>query len=490
MTSTAAPIHLHRLVPRLSHVATVRSTFFYPSHYCLSTAMGAQSPWTALQYFHHDMGLQHTASKASKLRYAIYRTSSTAGPSVKYGKRTFAGLKRLSLSKTSCWVMALILATGSDMIYTYLMNRKRESSLESSLALGSVPDIEDASVLAPRTSLKASISSLLQPAFDHGQYGMIIGNHGTGKTTLVRGVAHQHAGILYVDIQPSGITEQEFAETVAKALHFFPRSRVWFNMILSELGIVTHDVEDKRTYLVQVFDEFTRQAMRYRKKTNRPPVLVLDNINLLAAGNPGLLNILQDIAKDAADDGLFITIFVASEGQAARQMLGRSAWSRLGKVIVVEDLSKEEALYYLCNQHEKHPHIAEAVYEFTGGRISFLNTALAHLNSGNTIPGIRQQFLNAGREIFTKAKRMPNNEFKLVCLPLARKMLATGAISYEDFQELAGTPTTANNLLAIKIFTLLRYSNMVVFESKPIQLVAQEVVDDASRGWRSCLSLV
>ena len=52
-------------------------------------------------------------------------------------------------------------------------------------------------------------------------------------------------------------------------------------------------------------------------------MLVIDNVNRLAQKNPELLDILQDIAKDAADDRLFTTVFVTSEGQASIQMTGK-----------------------------------------------------------------------------------------------------------------------------------------------------------------------
>ncbi|CUS11267.1 unnamed protein product [Tuber aestivum] len=429
------------------------------------------------------------APKASEILSAVYRVRLRIAQWVWYGNLLFTKLKPILLSNSGASLIGLTLGTGSNLIYASYVNCKREQGLQSALALGSVPDVEGGRVLAERKEIKEALTTLLQPASDHSQYGMVIGSQGTGKTTLVRQVAHNHAGILYVNIQPSGVTEQEFAETVAKALHFFPRSRVWFNIVLSQLGIVTHDVEDKRKYLVQVFDEFTRQAKIYRQKTNRPPVLVLDNVNRLAAGNPGLLNILQDIAKDAADDGIFITVFVASEGQAPLQILGRSAQSRLGRVIVVKDLTKEEALRYLCHQHGKHRDIAEAVYDFTGGRIAYLKSALTQLNSGIPVLGIRQQFLDTGRDVFTKAKCMPDDEFKLVAIPLARKMLLAGAISREDFEEGAGSQTTAKRLLAVNIFTLSPYSELVVFDSKPIQLVAQEVVGNAAQRRRSWLWL-
>ena len=59
----------------------------------------------------------------------------------------------------------------------------------------------------------------------------------------------------------------------------------------------------------------------YKKNTGHCPVLLLDNVSGLAEQNPQLLHKLQDIAADAADDRLFITVFVTSESHAPAQMM-------------------------------------------------------------------------------------------------------------------------------------------------------------------------
>ena len=50
------------------------------------------------------------------------------------------------------------------------------------------------------------------------------------------------------------------------------------------------------------------------------PVIVFDNVNRLAAENPGILKILQEGAKDAIDDRAFITVFVSSDSLAPTQL--------------------------------------------------------------------------------------------------------------------------------------------------------------------------
>ena len=141
-------------------------------------------------------------------------------------------------------------------------------------------------------------------------------------------------------------------------------------------------------------------------------MLVLDNVNRLAQKNPELLDMLQDIAKDAADDRIFTTVFVMSEGQAPIQMIGkfcldscvngfgdkyanyilwihigRSASSRLGVVMEIGDLTQEEATDFLCNKRAISKLVAKDIYQLVGGRVGLLVSAVNKLNSGLDLAG-------------------------------------------------------------------------------------------------------
>ena len=69
-----------------------------------------------------------------------------------------------------------------------------------------------------------------------------------------------------------------------------------------------------------MFREFQRQAEIFKKKNHRLPVLVLDNINYLAEADPRRLLVLQAMAMEAADDRLFITVFVTNDERAPAQL--------------------------------------------------------------------------------------------------------------------------------------------------------------------------
>ena len=67
-------------------------------------------------------------------------------------------------------------------------------------------------------------------------------------------------------------------------------------------------------------DAFKRGAKVYKEKHGKPPVIIYDNVNRLIHKNPEFLDILQDDAKDNADDQNYIAVFVSSEGTVPRRM--------------------------------------------------------------------------------------------------------------------------------------------------------------------------
>jgi len=72
-------------------------------------------------------------------------------------------------------------------------------------------------------------------------------------------------------------------------------------------------------------NDFRLAAARYKARHHGScAVLIIDNVDLLAQSHPGLLRMLQGIAKKAADKRLYKVIFVASDGVAPVAMKGES----------------------------------------------------------------------------------------------------------------------------------------------------------------------
>ena len=146
--------------------------------------------------------------------------------------------------------MGLGLATifaGSvcNVVYAQYSNWAREKGLYSALATGAVPDVECKENIVKRQGATLAIESILKPQSNYAQYNMIVGKHGTGKTTLVRHVGHQLDGILYVNIGPNHVSEKTFGEAFAKAFHWTPATRFWLDMLLSYWGISVGEIAGK-----------------------------------------------------------------------------------------------------------------------------------------------------------------------------------------------------------------------------------------------------
>jgi hypothetical protein len=63
-----------------------------------------------------------------------------------------------------------------------------------------------------------------------------------------------------------------------------------------------------------------RASEAYKAKHDKPMVIIYDNINRLARKNPEILDILQDDAKDNADERKYIAVFVCSEDSVPERM--------------------------------------------------------------------------------------------------------------------------------------------------------------------------
>jgi len=66
--------------------------------------------------------------------------------------------------------------------------------------------------------------------------------------------------------------------------------------------------------------DFKRAAARYKAKHKTCAVLIIDNTNEIAENDQSLLMMLQKEAKVAADNYLYKTIFVMSDGRAPEMM--------------------------------------------------------------------------------------------------------------------------------------------------------------------------
>ncbi|PWW78456.1 hypothetical protein C7212DRAFT_362923 [Tuber magnatum] len=226
------------------------------------------------------------------------------------------------------------------------------------------------------------------------------------------------------------------------------------------------------------FEDFCNRAKAYRERTGHCAVLVIDNINRLALSNPQLLQHLQDMAKDAADSRMFITVFVTSEGQAPIQMLARSARSRLGKMLAVGDMSHDEVLDLLCEKQGKPIELAENIYGLVGGRIKLIEAIVSELDEGVSWPEVEHLVLKDAMNSFEKVKMLDGGEYRDVGFQIAKHIIQHGRMHWREFLRIAGGTEVEEILLSSNVFATVPRSDWITFQSKPTEHVARALLSE------------
>jgi len=177
------------------------------------------------------------------------------------------------------------------------------------------------------------VKTLVTPTENSRLYPLIIGEHGTGKTSLIQlavdGVNKDGPkGIAYVSMPDVCDTEAKVVKAMQRALGWSPdpvidsgegnySSPLPVGIFEANIFVAT-SVEEVLEYLSGV-------ASKYRKKHNKVPVLIIDNANRLVEGGQGkILDHFQNYAKRSSDEGTVTVVFVSSEGTVPRRMSGKS----------------------------------------------------------------------------------------------------------------------------------------------------------------------
>jgi len=183
-----------------------------------------------------------------------------------------------------------------------------------------------------RESLVEVVRKILTPAENGRLYPLIIGEHGTGKTSLIQlavdGVNKDGPkGIAYVDMPDKCNTETTVVEVLQEALGWSPDPVIDSGQgnHSSSLSVGIFEANKFVAASVrEILQKFTGVASKYRQKHNRVPVLIIDNANrLVQDGQEWILDLFQNYAKRSSDQGIVTVVFVSSEG-VPRRMMGKS----------------------------------------------------------------------------------------------------------------------------------------------------------------------
>ncbi|KAI9765466.1 MAG: hypothetical protein M1839_005497 [Geoglossum umbratile] len=278
----------------------------------------------------------------------------------------------------------------------------------------------------PRDALVSEAKKLITPAKKSRGYSLVIGEHGTGKTSLIQLTVNslkKPKGIVYVMIPNTDEVNMNptiVIDAVKKALGWS-----------SDLVL---DSRNTSTHIFEVLDTFSRVALRYRKAHQAIPVLIIDNANRLPQL---LLAQIQDFAKEASDSDIATVIFISSEGRIPRRMRERSAWSRVQRVFEIGDVSRDEALQYLRLQ-DIDDKTAAQIYELVGGRMILLKSTARNIQTGVRIDDLRRSLLNEAKGQLKAAKMLPGGEFHKQEKAIIGKLLKENDISDDTYWAIAG----------------------------------------------------
>jgi len=134
-------------------------------------------------------------------------------------------------------------------------------------------------------------------------------------------------GIAYIDIPDMCNTETKVVRVMQQALGWSPDPVIDSGegnyssplpVSISEANIFV------ATSVEEVLKYFSGVASKYRKKHKRVPVLIIDNMHrLVQDGQEWILDLFQNYAKRASDQGTVTVVFVSGEG-IPRRMHGKS----------------------------------------------------------------------------------------------------------------------------------------------------------------------
>lgn len=237
-------------------------------------------------------------------------------------------------------------------------------ALERGVVGGNWPG--DSSSTVKRAYLNEQLKQLLRPqATCH--YGIVMGAHGTGKSTAIRKAARDSStgrinGVVYYLVEYPATFSTGLAGLLGcreATVDVTGGIRRLLSQVTKEEKLPAAKEEPRATWL-QLYPQLLEGSAAFRRKHGRPATLVLDGVDVIAKEDPAFLDMLQIFAKNAADAGTMRVIFVSSDGTAPTRLESRSEWSRAANPLEVGDISDEEAVNFLVNVKRAKPSVAGA----------------------------------------------------------------------------------------------------------------------------------
>ncbi|RPA99675.1 hypothetical protein L873DRAFT_1682833 [Choiromyces venosus 120613-1] len=208
---------------------------------------------------------------------------------------------------------------------------------------------------------------------EQGHYYLLIGEKGTGKTSMLLAAMHKIEGEA-CSMMDAHADPEIFRIRLGKALDF-EFHEDYIGSLFSIRGprdtTALLDIE-------RALNKLEKVALVRRKATGKPLIMIINSMHLLRTDGDGkdLLELLQQKAESWAASGLVTMMFNSDDYWVYERL--KQYGSRM-ELISVRDLSKEKAITALKNYRAKYKHemastdVLERVYELVGGRLAFLN---------------------------------------------------------------------------------------------------------------------
>ena len=222
----------------------------------------------------------------------------------------------------------------------------------------------------------------------HGQYHLLVGEKGTGKSSMLLDAMAKIAGEGVSMMEAHGDLEI-FRIRLGRALNFeFHEDYVGSAFSIRGPRDTTPLLDIERA-----FNKLEKIALRRRDRVGRPLILIINSVHLLREDEDGqdMLELIQQRAEQWAASNL-VTVVLNSDDYWVYERLKQYA-TRM-KVLPVLDLPKQEAMAALATYRERYHQepppmsILEAVYEHVGGRLSYLNRVAKSHNMLETCEAI------------------------------------------------------------------------------------------------------
>lgn len=140
-----------------------------------------------------------------------------------------------------------------------------------------------------------------------------------------------------------------FPDSFANAINYHFDEHLSFRFVIDFIIRVGEmPKKDEKTKLDRVLSSIEKAAYLYLKKTGKPVVIVIDNVNWITDSMPGALERIQEKAKLWADTNIAKVVLVSNDEKTEEILqLNHSAWARGALPVVIGDLSPVEAREFL-----------------------------------------------------------------------------------------------------------------------------------------------